>query len=84
VEGVKVGIIHGWGARSMLAEVIKDAFEADNPDIIIFGHSHQSMNERVDGILFFNPGSATDVAADYNSYGIIEIDAKITARIIKI
>jgi len=84
VEGFKVGIIHGWGVRLALAEVVKDAFKTDNPDIIIFGHSHKSMNEQVGGILFFNPGSATDVTADCNSYGIIEISGKISARIIKL
>ncbi|MDD5097792.1 MAG: metallophosphoesterase [Candidatus Omnitrophica bacterium] len=84
LEGFKVGVIHGWGARLKLAEVIKDAFKSENPDIIIFGHSHESMNERLGNTLFFNPGSATDPTADHNSYGIIEIGAKINARIIKI
>ena len=40
-EGVKVGIIHGWGARSTIIEVIKDAFKDDKLDVIIFGHSHK-------------------------------------------
>ncbi len=73
LEGFKVGVIHGWGARLPLRGVVKDAFKADNPDIIIFGHSHESMNERIGNTLFFNPGSATDTSANYNSYGIIEI-----------
>ena len=84
LEGFKVGIIHGWGAQVSLVEIIQDAFKADNPDIIIFGHSHKPMNKQVGGILFFNPGSATDLTADYNSYGIIEINQKIDARIIEI
>lgn len=84
VEGFKIGVMHGWGAALTLTEVLKDAFKADNPDIIIFGHSHQPMNEQIGGILFFNPGSA-DIAAQYKSYGIIEIKSGwIDARIIKI
>lgn len=85
VEGFKIGIMHGWGAVLTLTEVLKDAFKADKPDVIIFGHSHKPMNEKIDGILFFNPGSATDASAQYCSYGIIEIKGgKIDARIIKI
>ena len=55
-------------------------------DVIIFGHSHIPCNERIDGVLFFNPGSPTDkIFAPYNSYGMIEITGKnINARIIKI
>jgi putative phosphoesterase len=84
LEGFKVGIIHGWGAALKLTEVIRDAFKTENPDIIIFGHSHKIMNERLGKTLFFNPGSATDPTADCNSYGIIEIGAEINAQIIKI
>jgi len=42
------------------------------------------MNEFIGNVLFFNPGSATDFTAEYNSYGIIELDKGINARIIKI
>ncbi|MBU1888025.1 MAG: metallophosphoesterase family protein, partial [Candidatus Omnitrophica bacterium] len=56
------------------------------PDIIIFGHSHVPMNEYIDGVLFFNPGSATDtVFAPYRSYGIIEIEnGEVKAEIHKL
>lgn len=85
VEGFKIGIMHGWGAPLTLTEVLKDAFKADKPDVIIFGHSHKPMNEQIGGTLFFNPGSATDAAAQYNSYGIIEIKGgRIDAKIIRI
>jgi putative phosphoesterase len=81
----RIGIMHGWGAPNKLIEVLTSAFKNDNVDIIIFGHAHYSVNERKNNILFFNPGSATDkIFAPYNSYGIIEINDKIDARIIKI
>ncbi len=74
VKGFKIGIMHGWGASLGLVDVLKAAFKEDNCDIIIFGHSHKPMNELIGATLFFNPGSATDAAAGYNSYGIIEIN----------
>ena len=77
VAGLKIGVMHGWGSEFNLLSVLKTAFKADNPDIIIFGHSHKAMNEQIGATLFFNPGSATDATAEYNSYGIITIKDKL-------
>ena len=75
VGGKKICLMHGYGDPKTLVEVMKNEFSSTKPDIIVFGHSHKPMNEYIDGILFFNPGSATDtVFAPYKSYGIIEID----------
>jgi hypothetical protein len=84
VAGYKIGLMHGCGAPLNLVDLLKCAFKEDKPNIIVFGHSHKPMNEFIDNVLFFNPGSATDFTADYNSYGIIELDKGINARIIKI
>jgi len=86
IAGIKVGIIHGSGAPGNLIELVKSSFKVDSCDIIIFGHSHKAMNEKIGKILFFNPGSATDSLSGHASYGIIEIDDchKIKASIIKI
>ncbi|TAM39614.1 metallophosphoesterase [bacterium] len=84
ISGFKIGIMHGWGPPLNLVDILKNAFKEDNCDIIIFGHSHEPMNETIGKTLFFNPGSATDKGAPCNSYGIIEINGKINARIIKI
>jgi len=85
VGNYKIGLMHGYGPPANLIDVLKEAFKTEEPDIIIFGHSHNPFNETINGILFFNPGSATDkVHAAYNSYGIIEIADKICAQVIRI
>jgi putative phosphoesterase len=55
-------------------------------DVVIFGHSHWPVNETINNVLYFNPGSPNDVVrAPYCSYGIINIDAgKISAKIVKV
>lgn len=82
----KIGLMHGYGDPDNLVSILKQEFSAQKPDIIVFGHSHRPMNEYIDDVLFFNPGSATDtVFAPYRSYGIIEISGnKIKARIHKL
>ena len=85
VGNFKIGIMHGCGRPDNLIETLSAEFEKDNVDIIIFGHSHSSLNEKRGDILFFNPGSPTDkIFSPFNSYGIIEISDKIEARIVKI
>ncbi|MDD3344980.1 MAG: metallophosphoesterase family protein [Candidatus Omnitrophica bacterium] len=84
VSGHKIGLMHGHGAPLNLVGLLKDSFKDDKPDVVVFGHSHKPMNEFIEGVLFFNPGSATDFTAEYNSYGIIEINGGVNARVIKI
>ncbi len=85
VGNYRIGIMHGYGSPNRLIELLAEIFKGENVDMIIFGHSHSAVNEKRGNILYFNPGSATDkIFALYNSYGIIEIDDKINARIIKL
>jgi putative phosphoesterase len=80
-----VGVVHGWGPPNKLLGIVKEAFKADKPDIVIFGHSHQALSEQDGKTLYFNPGSPTDnVFAPFKSFGIIEITDTINARIIKL
>ena len=86
VEGQRIGVMHGFGHPKGLTELLANAFKDDKVDLIAFGHSHNPVNIKVGGVIYFNPGSATDkVFADYNSYGIIEIEeGKINAAIVRI
>ena len=81
----KIALMHGSGTPNKLIDLLSNIFENDNPDIIIFGHSHYPVNEKRGDVLFFNPGSATDkIFSPFNSYGIIEINDKINAKIVKL
>lgn len=75
IEGLRIGLFHGWGAPWGLIQLLNRVFKDDNPDIIVFGHSHQPFNKKEKNILYFNPGSPTDkIFSPYNSYGILEIE----------
>ena len=85
IGNFNIGIIHGYGPPDKLTDLVNELFKGDDVNLIIFGHSHYPINEKRGDILYFNPGSATDtIFAPYNSYGIIEINNKIEARIIRI
>jgi putative phosphoesterase len=84
--GITVGLCHGHGSPQHVLEHVRKEFKKEKPDIVIFGHSHQPMNETIDHVLYFNPGSPTDVVrAPYCSYGILEIsNGKVSGKIIKV
>ncbi len=83
IDKFKIGLIHGWGPPFNLIDRIKKEFVDVN--CIVFGHTHKPINEIIDHILFFNPGSPTDkVFASQNTIGILKIDEKFSGDIIKI
>jgi len=82
----QVGLFHGEGPPQTILEKVREKFKKDKVDCVVFGHSHTPFNEKIDGVLYFNPGSPTDtIYAPYRSYGILEItEDGIVGRIIKI
>jgi len=72
LEGVRIGVTHGWGAPSGLAERILagEAFKGEKIDLLVFGHSHQPTEGRVGDVYVFNPGSTT---SGRPTVGIVEI-----------
>lgn len=80
LEGFRIGLIHGDGYRKTTEERSREAFHAERPDVVIFGHSHSPYLQRTDGMLMFNPGSPTDKRRQPQySYGIMELQEKIKA-----
>ncbi len=83
--GFKIGLNHPseGGTPLNLEDRLRPKFQ--NVQAIVFGHSHQPMNETKWGMLFFNPGSATGMApARKKTFGILHIDKNIKGEIIKL
>jgi len=74
IDGVKIGLIHGWGAPQGIIERIAQEFSG--VEAILFGHTHTPCEQVKEGILFFNPGSPTDrFFSPFNSLGILQVDS---------
>lgn len=67
IEGKKILLTHGhlYGVKSSYGVLLAEA-KRGNADIVVFGHTHEPLNESFDGIKLFNPGSAKD-----GNYGIM-------------
>jgi putative phosphoesterase len=64
ISGTTFVVTHGTGSlenyRERVAGVVSD--EVDGPAIAVVGHSHEVLDEDVEGIRLLNPGSATGAA----------------------
>jgi len=57
LDGCKFLIHHIVDVRSP-SPVVQRRLIRDNPDVIVFGHTHKPFNVRIGKALFFNPGYA--------------------------
>lgn len=56
VEGVRIGVTHpAWGGPEFPPEDLLGDFE-ETPDVILYGHIHEVVNETNGGVLYLNPG----------------------------
>lgn len=55
LEGMRIWITHILGDPHKLSRKIRIHLEQMNPDVVVFGHTHQSFNEKMDGTLFLIP-----------------------------
>ncbi len=57
---VSVGLFHGFGARGTAKKKAIEEFHYQRVGGVIFGHTHEPLIEKRNGLLLVNPGSVTD------------------------
>lgn len=57
-EGVRFVVTHGHG-RGSYEDVVASAVREEGGDVGISGHTHEIRDERIEGVRYLNPGSAT-------------------------
>lgn len=74
LQNYRIGIFHGHGLKGKTLDRAYEAFEVDQVDVIIFGHSHQPIVQTKNKVLMINPGSPTSKRKErWYSYVILEI-----------
>jgi putative phosphoesterase len=82
-EGFRIGLNHPaeGGTPITIEQRLRRKFQ--DVQAIIHGHSHRTKNEMKDGILWFNPGSATGkFPALKKSYGVLTLDREVRGEIV--
>jgi len=78
IYDLKVLMLHGMGGPNIIIKRLIKKLDLLNSDydIVIFGHTHRPVNEKHNGILFFNPGTTTPIDNKFtviSSYGYLRI-----------
>jgi putative phosphoesterase len=79
--GRTFGLCHGHGEKGSTLKRVLECFQAEMPDCIVFGHSHNPYCEVHGKTLLFNPGSPTDKRRnECFSFGILEVKPEIVPK----
>ena len=69
----RIGVVHILGDSHNHERISRQGFP--NAQCVVFGHSHIPWNQEHDGLLLFNPGSATDRRRQPRcSVGLLHVD----------
>ncbi|TAK34106.1 MAG: metallophosphoesterase [Chloroflexota bacterium] len=78
-----IGLVHGDNPCGNALVGALHAFEDQDVDCVVFGHSHQAHCERHGEVLFLNPGSPTDKRRSPKpSYAILHVGDSLRGEII--
>ena len=81
VQGLRIGIIHGWGAAHDLRARLRNEF--DSVDAILFGHTHTPFISEENGVLWFNPGSVFHGRQGAPpGIGILHVEERLRAEVV--
>jgi hypothetical protein len=83
--GKKVLVHHIVNPRE-LSDKVANRIRRERPDLVVFGHTHKPFSEKINEVMFFNPGYAgkPKFGAE-RSVAILEIDEKgIQPRFIRL
>jgi putative phosphoesterase len=58
VQGGLKFLVHHIVTPRALTDELRTRIARERPDAVVFGHSHKQFCERIDGVLFVNPGYA--------------------------
>jgi putative phosphoesterase len=86
IDGVTVWLMHERPKK--MPRVSKEiSWLDDPPDVIVYGHTHQSLIEEYEGVLYVNPGSPTfpGYKLEPGTVGLLSIDnGKVEAEIVQL
>ena len=86
IDNIRIGLCHGAGRYDNIIDRMYYLFNNDNVDIIMFGHIHHPVNEKIDNIWFLNSGSPNhNRKLPYGTYALLQIENdKFNTEIVKI
>ena len=81
LDGLRVGLAHGWGPRSQVPVKVARAF-GPGFDLVCHGHTHVPFFGPVEGVVLLNPGSL----GEHGSLALVEVgpDKSLDVRFVEL
>lgn len=82
-EGVRFAVTHGTGPIESYRERVLDVGREHDATVVLSGHTHEVLDETVDGVRLLNPGSATGAAPATRAtlYEIDVVDGRVDVQL---
>lgn len=75
---VGIYVNHRIGDPMNVMRAVKKEVERLDPQVVLFGHSHEAFNNRIESRLFFNPGGAGRKRPRFpRSVGLLELEGRL-------
>ena len=83
--GFAIGVMHGSGGPSGLAERLLKQFRRERLDALLFGHSHRAETRTVDGVVVLNPGCpVVNPVSRERTVGILHVEDDVWGEIVRL
>ncbi len=86
VGSYQIALTHGWGYGGYGADIKMHLLEAfDTAHVILFGHTHRPVLEKVNGRLLLNPGSVfSPRSSQGRTLALLRVGTSLHAEIIQL
>lgn len=81
---ITIFMVHILGHPRRLTRAMQQQINSIHPEVVVFGHSHQPLLEKIGSVLYLNPGSAGPRRFTLpRSVGFLEVDSgQVNGRIV--
>jgi putative phosphoesterase len=73
--GVRIALLHGHRTGRASVDDLVARFDGAGMDLVVWGHIHEAVSRRVNGVTYFNPGTAGGIGAP-PTCGILTANAR--------
>lgn len=77
-DSVRIALVHGHHlGRASVDDLIR-RFDSLSPDLVLWGHIHEALSRRWNGVTYFNPGTAGGIGAPATCGILTTADGRFT------
>ncbi len=72
VDGKRILLFHGFGPTENTVDIARSLLLSGRYDIVLFGHTHEKLFEKISSRLLLNPGEASGVLYGNKSVALLD------------